>query len=377
MRLVPRAALALACIALVAGCGSSRPRIPPLPEIKQAPQIAAQWSTPVGRAGRGAFAPVLVDGTIYAAGEDGYVSRIDPSNGRVIWSVRAGRDLSAGVGADARRVVVGTVEGEVIALDADGKPLWRQRVSSEVQAPPLVVDDLVVVRSADARVFGLEAADGKRRWVFQRTPPALVVRTPAGAVAQRGLIYAGFAGGRLAAISASNGGLRWESTVSIPRGATELERVSDVVGLPWLSDREVCAVAFQGRAACFDSNTGNALWARDFSSRTGLGGDARVVFSGDEKGGVVAMDRSTGASLWRQDQLVGRALSPPLAAGRVIVIADMQGYVHFLARDTGALVARAGTDSTPIVVAPILLPSGAILVQTTGGRLVALAPPVL
>ena len=85
-----------------------------------------------------------------------------------------GHSLSGGVGSDGALVAVGTIDGEVIALDAgSGQTRWSARVSSEVLAAPVVTGDLVIVRSADSRLFALDAKDGKRRWLYQRSSPAL------------------------------------------------------------------------------------------------------------------------------------------------------------------------------------------------------------
>jgi hypothetical protein len=46
------------------------------------------------------------------------------------------------------------------------------------------------------------------------------------------VLYAGFPGGKLVALDATNGAQLWETTVALPRGATELERVADVMGNP-------------------------------------------------------------------------------------------------------------------------------------------------
>src|SRR5258708_21806687 len=149
-------------------------------------------------------------------------------------------------------VGVGTCAGEVIPLDAGwGEARWRAGVSSEVLSAPLVTGDLVIVRSADGRLFALDAKDGKRRWLYQRSSPPLSVRSPVGMVADRGNLLTGFAGGKLVSIALANGSVRWETTVALPRGATELERVTDVVGLPIAAEREVCAAAYQGRIGCF------------------------------------------------------------------------------------------------------------------------------
>jgi outer membrane protein assembly factor BamB len=245
-------------------------------------------------------------------------------------------------------------------------------VSSEVLAAPEIAGDLVVVRSADSRIFALDARDGRRRWVYQRQAPALAVRSPAGLVVRGGFVFAGFSGGKLVALSLANGGLRWEGTVSVPKGTTELERVTDVIGLPWIGEREACAVAFQGRVACFDLGNGSQLWARDMSSSSGLGVDARFVYVSEDRGAVSALERATGRSLWRQDRLANRNLSAPLPLGAEIAVADLQGFVHLLARDSGAFVGRVATDGSAVRSAPVPVANG-FLVQTSGGTLYALA----
>jgi outer membrane protein assembly factor BamB len=279
------------------------------------------------------------------------------------------------VGAGEELVVVGTNEGEVIALEAaSGAVRWRARLSSEVLAAPAVAGDAVVVRCSDSRLFALDARDGKRRWVYQRAMPTLTVRSAAGAVVRNGTVYAGFAGGRLVAVALNNGGVRWEAAVALPRGATELERVADVVGLPWISEREACAVAYQGRVACFEAVNGQPLWSRQMSSAAGLGVDARYVFVSDDKGAVHALDRGNGTSFWKQDRLSLRQLTAPLPVGHEVAVGDVEGYVHFLSRENGDFIGRAATDGSG-VVAPIVPMPGAFLVQTQRGNLYALGVP--
>lgn len=386
-----RAALLTALVLAVAGCGGSgrsvlnpltwlspadsRPKPAPLPELKDAAGVRVLWQAALGSGGDAQFVPAVVGGGVYAAAADGTVAGFDASGGAQRWRIRLDDRLSGGVGAGGGMVVVGSGEGVVIALDAgNGAPRWRARVSSEVLAAPVVLDDLVLVRSADARIFALDARDGRRRWVYQRSLPPLTVRTAAGLAARGQSIFVGFPGGRLAVLGAANGAVRWEGTVALPRGTTELERVTDVVGLPWISEREVCAVAYQGRVACFDADRGSNLWARELSSVAGLGADARYVFVSDDKGAVHALDRSSGSSVWKQDRLSQRSLTAPVPLGNFVAVADFQGFVHFLARENGAFVARAGTDGSAVAAPPVPVPGG-LLVQTRNGALVALALP--
>jgi outer membrane protein assembly factor BamB len=372
--------LALLGVALLAlaGCAnpfsSSGPKPAPLPELSNPPEVKLRWSASVGSAERYVFYPALVGEAVYAASRDGEVVRLDAGTGKQVWRVSTGTPLSAGVGAGAASVVVATEEGEVVVLSAaDGKERWRGRVSSEVLAAPAVGSDLVLVRSVDNRVFAFGENDGKRRWVYQRSPVTLVVRSPAGITMAGDTAFLGFPGGRLVALSLANGGVRWEATVAIPKGATELERVTDVVGDPAIQGREVCVSSYQGRVACFEGASGRQLWARDLSALSGVGLDARYAYVSDEKGAVQALDRSNGRVMWKQDRLSLRQLSQPLPVGATVAVGDFEGYVHFLARDSGAFVTRYATGGGAVRAAPLALSSG-LLVQTANGGLFAIAP---
>jgi outer membrane protein assembly factor BamB len=345
-----------------------------LPELKPTVNLRTLWQASVGNSKSAVFSPAIANGSVFAAAADGTVTRIDATSGRQIWRVSAGEALSGGVGANGELVVVATGKGDVIAFNADGDLIWKAKVTSEVLAAPVILGDLVIARSADSRIYALNSRDGKRRWIYQRAAPALTIRSPTGVAYDRGNLFAGFPGGKMLALNLANGGIRWESTVALPKGATEIERVTDIVGLPLVSDRDVCAVAYQGRVACFDAINGTVLWSRDMSSTSGLGGDARTIFVSDDKGGVHALDRRSGNSLWKQDKLFMRNLSAPLGLGDFVAVADIQGFVHILSRDSGAFVGRMATDGSPISTNPISFERG-FLVQTRNGGIYAFAAP--
>jgi outer membrane protein assembly factor BamB len=384
-RMKMRAALA-ATVTLLAGCGGSMPSLNPmdwfsgptgpkpaeLPALTNPQPVKQLWSASIGSAEAFILSPALVGDSIYVAARDGSVARLDAASGKVTWRVAAGIRISGAVGSDGELVAVASEAGDVVALDAKtGTPRWRARVSSEVLAAPRVAEGLVLVRSADSRIFAFGVEDGKRRWVYQRAPTALIVRSPAGLTVHQGSAYAGFAGGKLVALGLGNGAVRWEATVALPKGANELERVTDIVGDPATLGREVCAAAFQGRVACYDTQNGNQLWARDMSTVTGVSFDSRYAYVSDDKGAVHALDRGNGRSVWRQDRLSHRRLTQPLPLTAQVALGDLQGFVHFLARDSGAFVARQPTDGSAIRTPPQRLPQG-FLVQTSGGGLYAL-----
>lgn len=350
---------------------SSTPKMAPLPPLKPTADVRTAWSAGVAKAGDYTFTPAAVGNAVYAAGAKGTLSRIE--DGKTIWKIDAGQPLSAGVGANGKLVVVGTPKGEVLAFAAeDGKLLWRAKVSSEVLASPVVGDDGVAVKSGDNQVFLLDATDGARKWAYQRATPPLSVRSTGTPVFADRYLFVGYPGGKLVALALQNGAPVWEGAVASPKGATELDRVADVVASPTVDGRQICAVAFQGRIACFDMGQGGAMvWSRDISSASGLVMDGRYLFVTDDKGYVYGLDRLSGSSLWKQDKLKGRRLSAPIIRRGLVAVADGEGIVHFLSREDGSFAARQKTDGTP-VRAPLQALGSAVLVQTTGGEIDAI-----
>jgi outer membrane protein assembly factor BamB len=350
------------------------PRNPPaaLTEIK--PTIVARtvWKASVGKAGASVFSPAAVGESIYAAAADGTIVRLDAATGRQAWKIDTKTTLTAGVGTDGAIVVVGSNNGMLLAYDADGRQKWKAQLSSELLSAPAVAQGMVVVRSVDNRVAAYDAETGARRWIVQRTAPPLILRSAPGITISGPNIYVALPGGRLLALSSTNGGTRWEAAVGDPRGATELERIADVSGLPAADERQVCAAAYQGRIGCYEAASGNATWAKPFSSSVGVGIDNRYVYGADEAGNVNAFTREAGTSLWRNNSLANRRLTAPRALGRSIVVGDYQGYIHFLSREDGALMARLPTDGSPILGNPVVAGSNLIF-QTQAGTVAAVA----
>lgn len=372
-------ALALSALAL-AGCGtlsgipvvggwvsdaSKKPA--PLPEIRASvtPQVA--WSASVGRARSATFFPGTDGGRVAAAAEDGTITVLEADTGRVLGRHDAKSRLSAGVGTGAGILVVATPKGDILAFDPAGKPLWKANVGGEVLAPAVVTTESALVRTGDGRIFAFAVADGKRRWVYQRAAPPLLLRAVTGVAATPTNVVAGYPGGKLLALDLDDGKLTWEVTVSVPRGATELERVADVAGVPVIDAGRICAAAFQGRVACFEIAGGNTVWTRELSSASGLAIDGASAYLTDDKDQVHALDKASGASRWKQDKLPRRGLTAPVAFEGKVVVGDALGYLHVLSPDTGELVGRLALDGTAVgALVPV---RGGLLVQTVGGQL--------
>ncbi len=356
---------------LLAACSSDKPVAEPakLTDFSPSVKVNKRWEADVGGAGDSVLFPAVTREAVFAADAKGRIYRFDRDTGKQVWRIEAGFPITGGVGAGDGLVLVGGEKGELAAFDADGgKQQWKVTVSSDVLSPPAIADGIVVVRTGNQRLVGLSAKDGSRLWLYERSTPALIVRSHAGVVIRNGLVYAGFAAGKLAAVGLNNGVVVWESSVSQPRGNTELERICDITSLPVVDDAQVCAVAFQGRLACFDAAQGGTLWTRDISSDKGLAIAGKNLYLTDADGNVLALDKSSGASVWKNDRLLLRNVTGVFPVDDYVIVGDFQGYLHVLKDEDGSFAARYKTDGSAINVAPVTLGDGA-LVQTSDGAL--------
>lgn len=359
---------------LLAGCASwfessSAAKPTPLAAIKPIQALNVKWSLSQAASGN-AFSPVYANGNVVSADASGRIRTVDALSGRVSAEVSLKRDLSTGVAVAGDTVIVGTQDGKLLAVErSSGKQLWEQTLTSVALEAPQVAAGMVVVRSNDGRLTGFSLADGKQQWSVAHTQPQLLVRNTGSMQAVGNeAVMVGLPGGKLDIISPANGNTLWEGVVANPRGATELERITDITSRPVYDAGQVCSVAYQGRVACFDAKSGSLMWAREMSSSRGVALDAGKLYVTAEDGSVWAYDRTTGRNLWKTDALKFRNVSGPAMLGRFVLVIDGEGYGHLLSNENGSLVGRVKLGSEGTVAQPVSLGSSA-LVQGQNGRL--------
>jgi outer membrane protein assembly factor BamB len=368
--------ISIALAALLSGCSTLQSFNPfdnsvKLTNLAPATTSATvnRWQVQLGSAAPG-LSPAYVNDTIYAAALDGTVVAVNADTGAQKARFNVGTKISAGVGTDGTLLVVGTDKGQVIATDTAGAKKWTSTIKSAVIAPPHVADGMVIVSSGDGTLYGLDAKDGTTRWTLARTLPALTVRNHAGPVSTRRAGILGTAGGRLIAFDTVTGVLGWESIVATPKGTTELDRIADIISTPVFDERVACATAYQGRTGCFDLLRGTTIWVRDISSRFGIASDAEHLYVIDDKYVVHALDKSTGASVWKQADLAGRRIGAPQVLNGALMAFDPEGIAHLFDAKKGTVLGRMSGEGSLPIHQPIAT-KDALVWQTAKGALIA------
>jgi len=332
-----------------------------LPEIVPRYDVVPLWY----RQAQGGYAldPALMRVTVaggrcYFVDTTGYITVLDANTGARVWRAKpsAGHDaqdpstlLSGALAVSNDLVLAGTREGKLLALDAaHGSLRWQAVLSSEVLAPPTVEAGVVMVHSNDGRLYALSMVDGHDLWTYDSSVPALSLRGSSRPLIADGRVIGGLDNGKVVALTSSDGQVQWETTVAVPEGRSELDRLVDIDADPLYVEGVVFAAAYHGRVVALSALSGRILWARDISAHTGMAvsGDLLIVSASD--GTVWALDRGTGSVLWRQDELVDRTITAPVIQSGQIAIGDAEGFIHWLTPDDGTFVARSHVDDVGI-----------------------------
>ncbi|KAB7771823.1 outer membrane protein assembly factor BamB [Xanthomonas maliensis] len=342
------------------------------------------WSTGVGKGERRIGVrqrPVVADGKVYAAAITGGVQALDLQTGKRVWEYEPKKEerndrkfkqrLSGGPGVGDGLVVIGTLSGDVIALNqADGVEKWRAKVPNEVITAPAVTQGLVLVRSNDGRLTAFDATSGERRWFHSEEGPTLTVRGNAPVIAGPGVVFVGNDSGTLSALALQDGRPLWEQAIGVPEGRTELERMADVDGAPVLEGTTLYATSFKNETLALEGPSGRPLWSRDHGGPGGPGVSSGNVVVADNAGTVWGLDKASGAAMWSQAALARRSLTGVAIQGDYAVVGDYKGYVHWLKLSDGALAARARAGRDTLLAQPVVA-DGILLVQNTDGDITA------
>jgi len=368
----------LAALLIATGCSKDKDVEPPakLVNFPQTLPVKKIWGDGVGggkkqmqlRLGLG---PAADGKRVFAASHKGEVLAADVDTGRQVWVKKLKLPLSAGPGAGLGLVVVGSSKGDVVALDAaTGRELWRVRVNAELLSAPVISESSVVLRSVDGRLRALNRDTGKELWSIEQQVPRLSLRGTATPVIAKELVVCGFDNGKVMAVSLASGDTVWDTALASPHGRTELDRLVDVDSSVRVVGDDVYATGFQGRTAMLALDSGQIWWAHDMSSYHGLYVDPDNLYVTESDGNVVALRDRDGSELWHNDQLKRRGLSTPVLTSTAVVVADYQGYVHWLDKATGTLVARAHLSKYRVTNPPVAV-GDTVIVLSDGGDLAA------
>ncbi len=335
----------VAALLMLVGCASN-PEKSKFDPLKQDYAVNIDWVNTFADTGVDKYVrlmPLVKDSIVIMADTSGQLLHFDENTGKLRWKKQFNASFSGGpsLTSSGEATLLGTQDGDVFAVaTSDGKLLWKQTLSSEILSTPQEYDDVVIAQTNDGKVYGLNAKTGKVTWVYERNVPVLSLRGNSSPVIVNDQVIVGFASGRLVSLALLDGKLLWESTIAVPKGRTELERMTDIDGPIVYKNGVLYVSAYNGQVIAMDADSGRILWGREMSSQLGVTVSESLVFVTTATGQIWALNRDSGATLWMQDKLETLASTRPAVMGDKLIVGDSKGEVYWLSVSDGRLLGR-------------------------------------
>ncbi|RJX74309.1 outer membrane protein assembly factor BamB [Vibrio sinensis] len=375
-KMLNKALVTAVVIGALAGCASEDDTVimAPLPQVTDQFTPSSQWNTSVGN-GVGQYfsklTPEYAYEKLFVASRDGVVKALNPEDGKTLWETDLEQDtsalLSGGISAAYDQVFVGSENGDVYALNQEtGELNWAANVNGEVLSTPVTDSNFVIVHTSKGVLIALDQSTGEVSWEISTEVPNLTLRGTSKPATISGGIFWGTANGRLAAAMVEPGQLIWQQPIGTPQGATEIDRLVDVDASPIILGSNLYIVGYNGQLTAIDLRSGKPAWKRKYSSSSDMATDGSRLFVVTDNDHLAAVDARSGTELWNNKQLENRLLTAPVIIAGYLVVADSQGYMHWLDRDTGEFVAQQEVDSSGFAVGPVALPDGYVVITRDG-----------
>lgn len=288
--------------------------------------------------------PVIAKGRLYAGSTDNTLYAVDLASGKVFWKFGAKYPIEAPPTVTDDRVCFGTSEGVMRCLDLNGKLLWQFQARSEILSSPIVADGKLFFSSSDDRIYALDASTGARLWTYSRgtykTVTPRVFASPA--LSARGNLFHLFSDGTAVCLSSGTGKELWTKKV-----VKEFEEPIPPRRTPLVDSGTVYLIDGNEAVLAVSEDTGdvkgiyNTIRAKDF-----IIPDSRSIVVAGE-GQAIAIDRTTGAILWKAALEHGPVSSAFSAGGYLFVLSNFKKAplgIDYFARDKGYLEALALSD---------------------------------
>ncbi len=186
--------------------------------------------------------PAVDNGLVYFASDDGYLYAINAQDGQKVWSTDIGNFIEREIRED---------------LGNSPAPTGYDYV----QSSPVVADGIVYVGSTDGKVYALAADTGAVKWTFETKQKIRATPT-----VDNGVVYIGGWDTILYALDAQTGETRWVS----PMGGQVQSKAAVGDGLVYCASRKASVIAV-------DINTGAMVWEHSYGNNMWVESSPRLV----------------------------------------------------------------------------------------------------
>jgi len=356
-------AMAMALFISACSSGPKPPKPASLPAVVGGLSIQPVWSVQMGAVDEH-LRLSAAKGMVAMGSAKGQLRVVDAQTGALRWQAQT-RAIAAGVGFDGQRLAL-INDINQLEVWVDGKRVWMQPLTARGFTPPLVVGERVFALTADRQLHAFDGLTGRTLWSQVGSGEPLVLQAPGLLAAWGNTLLVGW-GERLVGVDPLTGRAQWDVALTMARGTNEIERLRDAVAGVHAAPGVVCARSFNTAVTCGDPVTRQRLWSANRDGIQGVSGNDQGVWATDGSSRVTGWGLRDGKELWTQDALLHRQVTAPVVLGKSLAVGDLDGWVHWLSLDKGAVLARMPTDGSRVLAAPILVGNTVVALTQRGG----------
>jgi outer membrane protein assembly factor BamB len=285
------------------------------------------------------------------------------AGGEPLWRIPVPGGVSAHAVFDQGRILTGTDDGELLALEAGtGIRQWSFKAKGAITQAPTISGGLIYLVDDTNTLYAIDRQTGEWRWQYRRDPPAqFSLVGEARPLAAGGRVYAGFSDGTLAALAAEDGAVVWTKDL-----APERDRFQDVDASPQLIGDTLFAASAATGLYAMDPRTGDVRWTLPQAGITGLAVYDDSLLASSDRGLLLRVEPHSGKIEWQvRFEGEGAPTAPVVGAG-YLAVGTTRGAVYFLEPESGRIIRRFASGygfSAP----PAVSPDGNLYVLSNGG----------
>ena len=287
--------------------------------------------------------------TLFVISTSGNLIAFNQDDGSIKWSKDFNIKVSSGLTGNNSVVIFIAEDGYIYCVDVNGVLIWKS-FFGKVITQPIVLDNKIIVRRNDNFFSGIDLLEGNSIWNYQAPSFALSINMQGQMIFSDGVIYSGLPGAKLIALEASTGLLIWETTISRPKGTSDIDRMNDITSQPIIDNALIFTVSMNGDIACIDRKTSEILWTRPFSSYVGITDHLDEVLVVHKTDSIYSFNKISGKSNWRNPKIKGRSLTKGIVVDDTFIVGDFSGYLHLFNIDSGEIIGRTLLKSKASII---------------------------
>jgi len=322
-----------------------------LQSFKNEYPISIEWKKSFkGENNLGSFRPSFYSGNMLVADPQGNIASLNPQSGKENWKINLDRELAAGVASGFGKLIVSDLNGFVVAIDSETlEIIWEKNIGGEVLSKAVVSASLILVKNSVGELVALSALSGEKKWSFRSQLPALTVRGTGESIIENGIVFSTFDNGRLGAFQLETGFFLWDAPISFVEGSSELENLIDGDSAPVIAKQLIFATNYQGNLTAFDIAQKRPVWNANASSFYSPIVANNMIMVIQDDGSILSFSLANLSPSWASEEYLRRELSSGAAYKNLLLIGDLDGYVHVINPMTGITVGRKKVSGNPIM----------------------------